>query len=81
MEGLDYKVNGQALGAVLRHSLGGLDGREQTKGVSESAAVAAGSESATCLLEEKIATWAYLPCCTDLVLESKMFKCFVHLGQ
>ena len=56
MEGLDYKVNGQALGAVLRHSLGGLDGREQTKGVSESAAVAAGSESATCLLEEKIAT-------------------------
>ena len=43
IEGFDCKINGQARGAALRHSLAGSDGRAQTQGVSESAAVAAGS--------------------------------------
>ena len=34
----------RALGALLRHSLGGSDGQVQTQGVSESAAVAAGRD-------------------------------------
>ena len=31
IEGVDCKINGQALGAELRHSLGGWDGRAQTQ--------------------------------------------------
>ena len=48
IEGLEGKINGQALGAALRLCLRGSDGRAQTQGVSESAAVAAG------LLEENM---------------------------
>ena len=44
IEGIDCKINGQALGAALRHSLGGSDMPLQTQGVSESAAVAAGRD-------------------------------------
>ena len=40
IEDLEGKINGQALGAALRWS----DGRAQTQGVSESAAVAAGRD-------------------------------------
>ena len=40
IEGFDCKINGQALGAALQHSLGVRAG---TQGVSKSAAVAAGS--------------------------------------
>ena len=42
IEGLDSKINGRALGAALQHSLGWMDWRAQTQGVSKSAAVAAG---------------------------------------
>ena len=42
IEEFDCKINGQALGAALLHSLGGSDGRAQTQGVSKSAAVAVG---------------------------------------
>ena len=42
IEGLEGKINCQALGATLLHCLGGSDGQAQTQGVSESAAVAAG---------------------------------------
>ena len=31
IEGFDCKINGQALGAALRHSLGGSDGRARTQ--------------------------------------------------
>ena len=41
IEGLEGKINGQALGASLRLCLRGSDGRAQAQGVSESAAVAA----------------------------------------
>ena len=34
IEGFNCKINGQALGAALQHSLGGLDGRSQAHGVS-----------------------------------------------
>ena len=44
MEGLEGKINGQAFGAALRLCLRGSDGRAQTQGVSESAAVAAGRD-------------------------------------
>ena len=44
IESFDCKINGQALGAALRHSLGGSDMPLQTQGVSESAAVAAGRD-------------------------------------
>ena len=44
IEGLEGKINGQALGATLRLCLRGSDGRAKTQGVSESAAVAAGSD-------------------------------------
>ena len=44
IEGLEGKINGQALGAALRHCFGGSEGRAQTQGVSESAAVAAGRD-------------------------------------
>ena len=44
IEGLEGKINGQALGAALRFCLHGSDGQAQTQGVSESAAVAAGSD-------------------------------------
>ena len=44
MEGLEGKINGQALGAALRLCLRESDGRAQTQGVSESAAVAAGRD-------------------------------------
>ena len=43
IEGFDCKINGQALGSALRHSLGGSNGQAQTQGVSELAAVAASS--------------------------------------
>ena len=43
IEGLEGKINGQALGAALLLCLRGSDGRAQTQGVSESAAVAVGS--------------------------------------
>ena len=43
IEGLEGKINGQALGAALWLCLCGLDGRAQTQGVSESSAVTAGS--------------------------------------
>ena len=41
IEGLESKINSQALGAVC---LRGLDGRAQTQSVSESAVVAEGSD-------------------------------------
>ena len=44
IEGLEGKINGQALGAALWLCLRGSDGRAQTQGVSESAAVAAGRD-------------------------------------
>ena len=44
IEGLEGKINSQALGAALRLCLRGSDGRAQTQGVSESAAVAAGRD-------------------------------------
>ena len=44
IECLEGKINGQALGAALRLCLRGSDGRAQTQGVSESAAVAAGRD-------------------------------------
>ena len=44
IEGLEGKINGQALRAALRLCLRGSDGRAQTQGVSESAAVAAGRD-------------------------------------
>ena len=42
--GLEGKVNDRALGAALLLCLHGTHGRAQTKGASESAAVAAGSD-------------------------------------
>ena len=44
IEGFDCKIDGRAVGAELRHSLGGSDWRIQTQGVSESAAVSAGRD-------------------------------------
>ena len=45
IKGLDCKINSQALGAALRLCLrGSADGRAQTQGVSELAAVAAGRD-------------------------------------
>ena len=44
IEGLEGKINGQALGAALLLCMRGSDGQAQTQGVSESAAVAAGSD-------------------------------------
>ena len=44
IEGLEGKINGQALGAALWLCLRGPVRRAQTQGVSESAAVTAGSE-------------------------------------
>ena len=44
IEGYDSKIDGQALRAAHRHSLGGCDRQAQTQGVSESAAVAVGSD-------------------------------------
>ena len=44
IEGLEGKINGQALGAALLLCLRWSDGQAQTKGVSESAAVAAGRD-------------------------------------
>ena len=43
IEGLEGKIDGRAHGAALRLCLRGLDARAQSQGVSESAAVAAGS--------------------------------------
>ena len=43
IEGLEGKINSQALGAALLLCLRGSDGRAQTQGVAKSAAVAAGS--------------------------------------
>ena len=43
IEGLEGKINGQALRAALPLCLLGSDGRAQTQGVAKSAAVAAGS--------------------------------------
>ena len=43
-KGVGCKINGRALGAVLCHSLGWSDLQAQTQGVSESAAVAKGSD-------------------------------------
>ena len=43
-KGLEGKINSQALGAALLLCLRGSDGRAQTQGVSESAAVAAGRD-------------------------------------
>ena len=56
IEGLEGKirVNCQALGAALQLCLRRSDRRAQTQGISESAAVAAGSESATFSLEENM---------------------------
>ena len=44
IECLEGKINGQALGAALRLCLRGSDGRAQTQGDSEPAAVAAGRD-------------------------------------
>ena len=44
IEGLDGKINGQALGAALLLCLRRSDGRAQTQGGSVSAAVAAGRD-------------------------------------
>ena len=44
IEGFDYNINGQTLGAALRHGWRGSDGQAKTQGVSESAAVASGSD-------------------------------------
>ena len=43
IKGFYCKINGRALGAALRHSLGWSDGRAQTQGISESAAAATGT--------------------------------------
>ena len=51
IEGFDCQINGRALEGALRHSLGGSDGRDQTQGVFESAAVAAGRDR---LAEENV---------------------------
>ena len=59
--------SGRALRAALRHCLGRSDGRAQTPGVSESAAVAAGSDRLA-------SAWGYHSCETDLVQESKSFN-------
>ena len=55
--------------AALRHCLGGSDGRAQTQGVSESAAVAAGRER----LASRNVLPVYHSCDTDSVQESKRF--------
>ena len=39
----DFKVNGKALGAALRHSLGWLQGHAQTQDVSKLEAVTEGN--------------------------------------
>ena len=58
IEGFDCKINGHPFGAMLLHSLGGseptLMGEHKHTGVSESAAVAAGSDLMNGLLEEKV---------------------------
>ena len=54
IEGLEGKINAQALGATLGHSLGGLDRQAQIQGVSQQAAVAAGSDLPGCSLEENM---------------------------
>ena len=67
IEDLDH---GQALGAALRIGLGGLDGRAQRLGVSESAAVAA----AACGPRPARLTKTCYHCCdTDSVQELKRF--------
>ena len=48
IEDFQGKINGQALEAALRHCLGWSDGRAQTQGVSDSAAVAAGRDRLAC---------------------------------
>ena len=48
IESFDCKINGQALGAALLHSLGWLYGQAQTQGLYESAAVAAACLRKTC---------------------------------
>ena len=42
IQGFDFKINGQALGAAFQHSFGWSGWRAQTQGVSELAAVAVG---------------------------------------
>ena len=49
VQGFECKIDGRALGAALRHSLGGSDGQAQTQDVSESAPVAAGRDRLTFL--------------------------------
>ena len=44
IEGLEGKIDGQALGAALLHCLGKSDGQAQTQDISKSAVVAAGSD-------------------------------------
>ena len=44
IKGYYCKINGRALGEALWHSLGGPDRQAQTRGVSESVAVAAGRD-------------------------------------
>ena len=73
IEGFDCKINGQALWAALQHSLGGLDGRDQTQCVAKSSAVAADCVAATGSLEENVlAVLQYW-----LSSRFKRFLCFV----
>ena len=70
IEGLEGKINCQALGAALWLCMRSSDGRAQTQGVSKSAAVAAGSDQ---LAWGKHPTRTYLSCNTDAVQESTRF--------
>ena len=66
--GFDCKINGRALDAVLRHSFGRSDRQAQTQVISESAAVAAGSNQHA---PENLSYY------TDLVLEPRNYQGFV----
>ena len=68
-------INGQALRAALRLCLRGSDGRAQTQGVSESAAVAAGRDRLA------LRKTCYQSCDTESVQESTRFQCFINFGQ
>ena len=73
IEGLEGKINSQALGAALLLCLRGSDGRAQTQGVSKSAARC--WQRLACLRKT-----CYHSCDTDSVQESTRFSCFVNFG-
>ena len=76
IEGLEGKVNGQALGAALLLCLGGSDGRAQTQvsqDASESAAVAA--------VRDRLAWGKHATTLAILTQFKSQFKCIVNFGQ